>query len=259
MSTFSLDNTQIANFISQGFLKIENGFAATLAAQCRQLLWEALPCSPNDPTTWQQPLIWIGEMAQEPFRLAANTARLHGAFDQLVGQGNWIPRNSLGAFPIRFPSQSPAPGTGWHVDASFAGDAPLDYTQWRINVHSKGRGLLMLFLFSDVRPSDAPTRLRVGSHLHVARLLAAAGEAGLSFMELAQQLDCTQHLPETVATGDAGTVYLCHPFLVHAAQEHRGQQPKFMAQPPLLTIPDLQLDPNMLPPVWQAIRQGLSA
>jgi hypothetical protein len=39
--------------------------------------------------------------------------------------------------------------------------------------------------------------------------------------------------PETTATGPAGTVYLCHPFLVHAAQRHRGTEPRFMAQPPL--------------------------
>ncbi len=36
------------------------------------------------------------------------------------------------------------------------------------------------------------------------------------------------------ATGDAGTVYLCHPFLVHAAQPHHGERPRVLAQPPLL-------------------------
>jgi len=39
------------------------------------------------------------------------------------------------------------------------------------------------------------------------------------------------NLPEALATGDAGTVYLCHPFLVHAAQRHRGSTPHFLAQP----------------------------
>jgi hypothetical protein len=31
-------------------------------------------------------------------------------------------------------------------------------------------------------------------------------------------------------------VYLCHPFIVHSAQPHRGKTPRFMAQPPLLPI-----------------------
>ncbi len=47
-------------------------------------------------------------------------------------------------------------------------------------------------------------------------------------MNLAQMgADCEVAL----ATGEAGTVYLCHPFLVHAAQIHRGKRPRFMAQP----------------------------
>ena len=37
----------------------------------------------------------------------------------------------------------------------------------------------MLFLFSDVGEDDAPTRIRVGSHLQIARELAPAGESGL--------------------------------------------------------------------------------
>ena len=50
---------------------------------------------------------------------------------------------------------------------------------WRANVFSKRLALLMLFLFSGVDEQDAPTRIRVGSHVDIARQLAAAGEAGL--------------------------------------------------------------------------------
>ena len=110
---------------------------------------------------------------------------LHAAFDDLVGIGRWIPRKSLGGFPIRFPHSDDPGDTGWHVDASFSPDQPVEsYSEWRINLRSKGRALLMLFLFSDVGERDAPTRIRLGSHLHVARLLAPAGELGMSFMDL---------------------------------------------------------------------------
>src|SRR5205085_1185559 len=108
-----------------------------------------------------------------------------------------------------------------------------DFTSWRINIRSRGRALLLLFLFSDVSRLDAPTRIRIGSHFDVARLLAPAGEEGLDFIELARQLDQLPEREETVATGEAGTVYLCHPFLVHAAQDHLGTTPRFLAQPPL--------------------------
>src|SRR5581483_10195833 len=109
------------------------------------------------------------------------------------------------------------------------------YLEWRVNVYSRGRALLMLFLFSDVGETDAPTRIRIGSHLIVARLLAPAGEAGMSMIEISQSAEsATVGLPEVTATGPAGTVYLCHPFLLHAAQPHRGISPRFMAQPPLI-------------------------
>ena len=97
---------------------------------------------------------------------------------------------------------------------------------WRINIHSKGRALLMLFLFSDVSDEDAPTRMRIGSHFDIARQLAPAGEQGLSLRELAANgFEESAGRSEALATGRAGTVYLCHPFLVHSAQPHRGRQP----------------------------------
>ena len=36
-------------------------------------------------------------------------------------------------------------------------------------------------------------------------------------------------------TGAAGDVYLCHPFLVHAAQRHRGSSPRVLSQSGVLT------------------------
>src|SRR4029078_7828517 len=101
----------------------------------------------------------------------------------------------------------------------------------------------MRFLCSDGGDADAPTLIRVGSHRDVAKLLAPAGERGLEFMELARLLDVTAERPQALATGEAGPVYLCHPFLVHAAQMHRGaagSTPRFMAQPPLLEATPLR-------------------
>ena len=250
---------QIERFINDGFVRIDQAFSIELADECRAVLWEKSGCDPNRPDSWQAPVIRIGDIDLPPFRKAANTPLLLSAFDQLVGKGNWLPRTSLGSFPLRFPVKSPAPDTGWHVDASFPGEDSNDFGRWRVNVFSKGRALLMLFLFSDVGEDDAPTRIRVGSHLDVAKILQPAGEQGLSFMELAQRLDATKERKEVLATGKAGTVYLCHPFLVHAAQDHFGKTPKFMAQPPLLPAKAFLIDRNDqdLSPVEKAILKGL--
>jgi len=258
-----LSDAQIDQFIRDGFVKIEAAFARDVAAQGRAILWRDTSCDERDPTTWTKPVIRLGVYGQAPFATAANTPVLHQAFDQLVGAGRWQPRESLGTFVVRFPSREDPGDAGWHIDTSFPPEngTASDYLDWRVNVTSKGRALLMLFLFSDVEANDAPTRIRVGSQFDIARRLAPAGDSGLSLRELAAEgfADCAQRR-EVLATGEAGTVYLCHPFLVHAAQQHHGTCPRFLAQPPLLPAEPFCLNRTnaAYSPVEQAIRIALA-
>jgi hypothetical protein len=232
--TRGLDQSQIEQFVTDGFVRVDRAFPRETADAARAILWEATGCNPDDPATWTRPVVRLGMFSQPPFVEAANTPRLHAAFDRLVGPGRWLRPAGLGTFPVRFPSAADPGDAGWHIDVSFGTDAP-DFMSWRANIHSKGRALLMLFLFSDVGERDAPTRIRVGSHADIARQLAPAGEPGLTLRELAADgFASSADRPVVTATGDAGTVYLCHPFLVHAAQPHHGERPRFLAQPPLL-------------------------
>lgn len=258
-----LSPQDIDQFIEQGFVHLPGAFPRELAESARNILWRDLRADPGVPSTWTQPVIRLGEYGGPPFRELVNTPALHQAFDQLVGPGCWAPRFSLGTFPVRFPVDQDPGDTGWHIDASFAPDsasAANDFLSWRVNVASRGRALLMLFLFSDVGENDAPTRIRIGSHVDVARLLAPHGEAGLSVMQVGAGWDvATAQRPETRAVGQAGDVYLCHPFLVHAAQRHRGTTPRFMAQPPLLLVRPFTLDrpEGDCAPVERAILRAL--
>ncbi|MFF3768506.1 phytanoyl-CoA dioxygenase family protein [Streptomyces sp. NPDC001922] len=258
----TIDDAAVSAFVEQGFLRVEGAFSREVAAECREIMWRDIAGEPDDPATWKEPVVRLGFYGQEPFRTAAESPRLGTACDTLAGKGRWAPRGVLGTFPVRFRSDDEPGDDGWHIDASFPGDDPADYLAYRVNVSSKGRWLLMLFLMSDVGEDDAPTRIRVGSHLDVAALLEPAGEAGLPFMDLAQRaVPATEHRPVALATGRAGDVYLCHPFLVHAAQAHRGTEPRFMAQPPLVPRPGE--DPSIEradgdhSPVEAAIRRGL--
>jgi hypothetical protein len=180
-----LSRTQIEQFIQDGFVRIDGAFPRQLADRGRAILWRDLPCDPDDPATWTRPVVRLGWYGDEPFKEAANTPALHAAFDQLVGRGRWRPRPNLGTFPVRFPSPADPGDAGWHIDVSFPGptaglDERKDLSDSRANIISRGRALLMLFLFSDVGEADAPTRIKVGSHRDIARQLAPAGEAGLS-------------------------------------------------------------------------------
>ena len=256
----ALGAAEIESFIENGFVRIDDAFPAERAGAARDILWRDLGLDRDDPATWTQPVVRLGMYSQPPFVEAAATPRLRAAYDQLAGAGRWLPVMAMGTFPVRFPSPADPGDAGWHVDASFGWDGEASFLDWRVNVRSRGRWLLMLFLFSDVGEDDAPTRIRVGSHVDMARLLAPAGEDGMTLGEMAAaDFAGSAARPEVLATGPAGAVYLCHPFLVHAAQPHRGRRPRFMAQPPLLprVEPALHRPDGDHSPVEIAIRRAL--
>lgn len=251
----ALTGEQVEQFVADGFLKLEGAFSREIGQRCRDELWAASGCDPHDPTSWTEPVIRLGGFSTAPFAQAATTSALHAAFDQLAGAGRWVPCAGLGTFPLRFPHPDAPGDDGWHVDASYAGP----HGEGRLNLRSRERALLMLFLFSEVGPDDAPTRVRVGSHLDVPALLAPGGDEGRDWMELcAEAVPASEHRPTALATGTVGDVYLCHPFLVHSAQPHRGRQPRFVAQPPLHARTPLDLDEADPPPVARSVLNGLS-
>lgn len=244
----------IDRFIADGFVKIDEAFDRDLGLRCRDQLWKATGLDPADPATWTQSLVRVDAMSTPEFTASANTDVLTTAFDALVGPGGWRPRLGMGTFPLRFPSGEPPREAGWHVEGGF-----YDAGGPRLSLRSRGRALLMLFLYSDVGPDDAPTAIRVGSHHAVPKVLAEYGSDGAPWMSV-----CEQVVPDTEdceivsATGRIGDVYLCHPFLVHTGTAHRGTVPRFMAQPPLEPTGELDLDAEHPSPVAAAVLNGLS-
>src|SRR4029453_12378532 len=81
-----VEPAQIEQFITDGFVRIDHAFPREHAEAARGILWKATGCDPDNPATWTQPVIRLGMFTQSPFIEAANTPRLHAAFDQLVGR-----------------------------------------------------------------------------------------------------------------------------------------------------------------------------
>lgn len=257
----ALSEEEIARFVRDGFVKVECAFTPETAAACREILWHDLKLSPKRPDEWTEPVLRLGMYADPPFREAAHSPKLRAALNQLYGAGRWIQPQALGSVVVRFPTRDKKPwDDGWHIDASFPPpDDPgsFDYFKWRVNYRSRARAMLMLFLFSDCGPDDAPTRVRVGSHVPMAQQLAAHGEAGISLTDLAKEgFASSDHCEVALATGAAGTVWLLHPFTVHAAQGHNGTAARFLAQPGLQAYDPLDID-NPVSPVGQATRLAL--
>ena len=227
-----LSQTEIGSFVVDGFVAVRGAVPDVVLQACQAKIWSALGdrgVLREDPSTWRDPVVRIPCPESEAFAAAGTQPVLWEAFDQLIGEGRWRRRRGVGgSIPARFPSQADPGDTAWHIEASIDKGGE----RW-VNYRSRGRGLLVLYLFSDVDAGSAPTRVRPSSHRDAARALAPAGEEGLPFGQvapLAAQASATR--PTALVTGQAGDVFLCHPFLVHAASwPHTGQLPRIIAQP----------------------------
>jgi hypothetical protein len=241
-------------FVAEGFVRLPGAVPREVALACRDRFALAVRAQHpgldlDDPSTFPAPSVRTPPAPDPRLREAAQAPALLAACDQLVGPGRWHPRVELGTGVIRFPHAEPPDDDGWHVDGNNAGTVDLG---------SRDRALLLLFLLSDVGPEDGPTRIRVGSHALVPGELV---DGDVGFIELAQRVvPRTEHLPEALAAGEAGDVYLCHPFVVHAAQAVRSTRVRFMTQPPLPPAGPLRPDrpAGERSPVERAVADALA-
>jgi hypothetical protein len=249
-----LSSAEIDSFMTDGFIKLPGAFGRDLADEGRALLWRELGLSPDEPESWTQAKIWLTSYDADCFLAAARSPRVTGAFDDLAGAGRWQPVTRMGSFPIRFPNrpETEPDDKDWHIEASW-GDPG------RTNVFSRAHLLLVLFLFSDLEGEGGATRTKVGSHLEMARRLEPYGADGVAWPH---QIELSAGVggQEVLATGEAGDIYLCHRFLVHAAAPNLGRRVRFMAQQAIAAKEEVCLersDPSTYSAVERSIRLGL--
>jgi Phytanoyl-CoA dioxygenase (PhyH) len=245
-------------FIRDGYVAIRGAVDEETTVACRELIWAAMErrgVRREDRATWPV-LLEMDDLAGAPFAAAGSAPALVAACDELIGPGRWSPLVHVGeALVVRFPApDDERANAGYHIEGSYAGPRPGEY--W-VNVRSRARGLLALFLFTDVGPDDAPTRLMRGSHLYPPEFLAPYGEAGTN-SDADFWRPSILCLPVAHATGRAGDVFLCHPFIVHTATwPHRGSGPRMLGQPAVYMRDGFALDGTDPSPVARAIVAGL--
>jgi hypothetical protein len=225
----------VERFVADGFVKLEQAVPREVADAARARLWQRIGLSPEVPGGWREPVVWTQDLTGEgPFGELIGSPRLARALDELCGPGGWVPRGQLGNIPVRFPRLPGADDRGWHIDASI----PQPDGSYRCAARS--HTLLLLTLMSEVGPDDAPTRIRVGSQRDAA---AALGDQVLTAVEASPLVGlASAGRPLACATGRPGDMYLVHPLTVHAADEHRGDRPRFMAQTPVFLARPLSPD-----------------
>ena len=230
----ALSDAQIAQFIQDGFVRIDRAFPRELAEQGRTILSRDLPCDPDDAATWTRPVIRLGYYSDEPFRKAV---------EQPPASYSLRPARPEGAMaalrrPRHLPCAISKPARSRRHRLACRSQLPRRESGYR------QQGLRRLARQRHVprpRAADAVPLLRCARSRcadpdkpRLASGHGAPSRSGRRGRPVHLTLDpMGSDRPEAQATGEAGTVYLCHPFLIHAAQKHRGSAPRSMAQPPL--------------------------
>ena len=232
-----LSAADLHQFSTDGFVRVPEAIPREIALACGELACEQLSVAATGP--WPHAVV-RGLVEGPQVSQAANAPTLMAAVGQLLHGEHWHARPNLGLFVVRVPCAEDPADTGWHIDASFQGPDTSNLWDWYVNHRSLDRGLLLLCLLSDVTANDAPTRILRGSHLAMPALLRPFGDEGV----LGQKAPLPPDDGEVaLAVGDAGDVYLCHPFLVHAATwPHDGTAPRVIAQPPISIDGPLQIE-----------------
>jgi hypothetical protein len=225
MNLKALTPDQIEQFVELGYVRVPQVFSRDVAAAAREFLWRRIELSPDEPSGWSKPVVHLQESFDTGPFAAALTPRFWNICDDVMGEGRWEPISWLGWWPVSFPGFAggrwKAPTAGWHVDGQ----------QFHHHVNSRDQGLLPIFLFSDIEPGDGGTAISVGSHQIAARVLADAEPDGLSVYELARRVGSYPREQVLEATGQAGDVFVLHPFMLHARSMNIGQRVRFICNP----------------------------
>jgi hypothetical protein len=258
------------HFVERGHVVIRGCFSRAAAAEFTGRIWDRLGYAEDDPSTWERPTVHMPRRRRLDVRQFAPRAwqavcDLVGGADRIATDEPYVWNDSFivnlhqGADrPWAPPSAGSPDWPGWHKDGDF----------FRHFLDSPEQGLLTLVLWSDVTHQGGATFVAADSVGPVARFLAAhpAGvhpfaepsDDGPTVFPYADLLAGCDDFVE--ATGEAGDVYLLHPFILHAKSQNVLRRPRFITNPPLTLAAPMRFDrsdPDDFSLVERAVLRGL--
>lgn len=240
-----LDEGQLEEFARDGIVRIPGAFAGEDAARMRDVLWRELAelygMQAGDRSTWApvRPTKLVATK-KHPAANAILGLPLRTALDQLFGQAGWTEPSHQGQVLVTLPTGESwsVPHKQWHTDVGF--DLPQDELV----------GVKIWALLGDLEPGGGGTPQVAGSHRVIARYLNTTDERDFCtirdqvleshpwFLDLTRE-DRTNELmteadlegiPVRVVelTGQAGDVYLTHPWILHSIAPNARDTPRMM-------------------------------
>jgi hypothetical protein len=256
MAYRTLTDSDIEHFLQKGYVKIEGAFSRETAAEWSENCFRRLGYDMNAPSTWAERRIHMGgdkyvEVQEFAPRVYDAICDLLGGEERLGKPCRWsdhfIVNLGVGA---EDPWQPAGPNTpGWHKDGDF----------FRHFLDSPEQGLLVFVNWTDVVHKGGPTYIATDSVPVVAKFLADRPEGVLpsefNFKDLVGQCNEFEE-----ATGNAGDVYLLHPYMLHAASQNPLRAIRIITNPPVHLNEPMRFDrPNPADhsPVERAILHSL--
>lgn len=212
---------QREQFINEGHIVLKGAFPREdslhwVREECAQAGYDV-----DDPQTWRKDYERMELRRREPLETYAPAA-WQASCDLMGGADRVKNKPTISLFAMNFkqgadqPFEPPsAQSRGWHKDG------------WHFLhfLDSCEQGLLGIPLFTDVLPQGGATFIAADSVGVVARYLAAHPEGvGPDDFDTKTLLAECRDFRE--ATGEAGDVYLLHPYLLHAVGQNVLQRPR---------------------------------
>jgi len=257
MTPTVLSDAQLDHFLQRGHVTIPQCFSRELAREWTDRAFQRLGYDRNDPTTWKVSRTHMALERQDDLKTFA--PRAYAAACDLVGGEQRVKRPAMffsEGFIVNFsegadrPWEAPsAKSPGWHKDGNW----------FHHFLDSPEQALLMIFIWSDIKPRGGGTFIACDSVGVVARFLAEHPEGiapgGFDFPGLAAQ--CHDFVE---VTGDVGDIVLMHPYMLHAVSQNHSGIPRFITNPALSLVDPMDFnraDPCDTSPVERAVLQGL--
>ena len=252
-----LTDAQVQSFLHRGHVCLKGAIPRAKAEDWAKNVWTRLGYDPTNKATWEQARIHMPTLNMAPIEEFSPQAwgavcELLGGEDRIQMPAKWGDGFivNLGADNHATDWESPQTQKhGWHKDGDF----------FRHFLNSPEQGLLTIILWSDVLPSGGSTFVACDSVTPIARFLADRPEGvlpgGFPFGDMAEACD-----DKIEATGEAGDVYLMHPYLLHASSLNKLRLPRLITNPPVALREPMQFNrpnPDDFSLVERAVLQGL--
>lgn len=233
-----LDADQREQFLAQGFVRVDNCFSPEAASEYTSSVWTRLGYNPDDQATWAESSIHMP--THRTFDVKTFAPKAWQAACELVGGEDRVkqPYSWGDGFIVNLYEgadrpweEASAKAPGFHKDGDF----------FRHFLDSPEQGLLTLVLWSDVKHQGGATFVATDSVGWVARFLAKHPEGVLpsAFSEAKLIEQCSEFAE---ATGSVGTVYLLHPYILHAKAQNVTRTPRYITNPPIQLREPMRFD-----------------